>query len=228
MTCNVAQLILSPNHPFAGSATIDEPGQQPAATAARKAKWGASVNIRIWTLACAGILVAAPVKADTRDEVLAGVQRCGVIQDDRVWLDCMYGAQQPMRARLALPPAPEFQQRLVPVVQPGAPPRATSPTTPPVAKVLPRRKPGFFESLVGNAPAYAVSRMASYRYVKGGAFVVTLENGQEWRQTDADGGTVRWNKKPSAYLATITSGSFGSFTLSTDDSPRSYKVERIR
>jgi hypothetical protein len=186
------------------------------------------VNIRILTLACAGGLIAAPVKADTRDEVLAGVQRCGVIQDDRAWLDCMYGAQQPMRARLALPPAPEFQQRLVPAVQPGAPPRVTSPATQPVTKVLPRRKPGFFESLVGNAPAYAVSRMASYRYLKGGAFVVTLENGQEWRQTDADGGTVRWTKKPSAHLAKITSGSFGSFTLSTDDSPRSYRVERVR
>ncbi len=81
---------------------------------------------------------------------------------------------------------------------------------------------------MGDAPPYAVSRMASYRYLKGGAFVVTLENGQEWRQTDADGGTVLWTKKPSAYLAKITSGSFGSFTLSTDDSPRSYRVERIR
>jgi hypothetical protein len=200
------------------------PGPRPAITAGEKKNGGASVNIRILTLACAAILVAAPVKADTRDEVLAGVQRCGVIQDDRVWLDCMYGAQQPMRARLALPPAPEFQQRLVPAIQPGAPPRAT----PSAAKILPRRKPGFFESLVGNAPAYAVSRMAAYRYLKGGAFVVTLENGQEWRQTDADGGTVRWTKKPSAYLAKITSGSFGSFALSTDDSPRSYRVERVR
>ena len=140
----------------------------------------------------------------------------------------MYGAQQPMRARLGLPPAPEFQQRLVPATQLGASPRATLPATSPVAKPLPRKKPGFFESLVGDAPPYAVSRMASYRYLKGGAFVVTLENGQEWRQTDADGGTVLWTKKPSAYLAKITSGSFGNFTLSTDDSPRSYRVERIR
>jgi hypothetical protein len=227
LTRNVAQLILSPNHPFAGSATIDELGQQPAVTVRRKEKWGANVNIRILMLACAGIFIASPLKADTRDEVLAGVQRCGVIQDDRAWLDCMYGAQQPMRARLALPPAPEFQQRLVPAIQPGAP-RATPSAAAPVAKPLPRRKPGFFESLVGDVPAYAVSRMASYRYLKGGAFVVTLENGQEWRQTDADGGTVLWTKKPSAYLAKITSGSFGSFALSTDDSPRSYRVERIR
>jgi hypothetical protein len=186
-----------------------------------------NIRISVLTLACATVLTASPLKADTRDEVLAGVQRCGAIQDDRNWLDCMYGAQQPMRARLGLPPAPEFQQRLVPAVQPGAPARATLPATLAV-KPSPRRKPGFFESLAGNAPPYAVSRMTSYRYLKDGAFVVTLENGQEWRQSDANGGTVSWTKKPSAYLAKITSGSFGSFSLSTDDSPRSYKVERVR
>lgn len=185
-----------------------------------------NIGVSVLTLTCAMVFSAPPLKADTRDEVLAGVQRCGVIQDDRNWLDCMYGAQQPMRARLGLPPAPEFQQRIVPAVQPPA--RAMLPATPPVVKASPRRKPGFFESLAGNAPPYATSRMASYRYLKDGAFVVTLENGQEWRQTDANGGTVSWTKKPSAYLAKITSGSFGSFSLSTDDSPRSYKVERVR
>lgn len=140
----------------------------------------------------------------------------------------MYGAQQPMRALLGLPPAPEFQQRLVPAVQPGMPARTTPPAPSVTAAPPPRRKPGFFQSLAGNAPPYAVSRMASYRYQKDGAFVVILENGQEWRQTDAGGGTVLWTKKPSSYLTKITSGSFGSFALSTDDSPRSYRVERIR
>lgn len=187
-----------------------------------------NIGISALTLACAMACIATPLKADTRDEVLAGVQRCGAIQDDRNWLDCMYGAQQPMRARLGLPPAPDFQQRLVPAVQPGTAFRAPPPASSTVAPSPPRRKPGFFQSLAGNAPPYAVSRMASYRYLKDGAFVVTLENGQEWRQTDPNGGTVSWTKKPSAYLARITSGSFGSFSLSTDDSPKSYKVERVR
>lgn len=211
-----------------GGATIVKPWTGARDNIRAKRKWGAGVNIRLSVLTLVFAAIAAPLKADTRDEVLAGVQRCGVIQDNRTWLDCMYGAQQPMRALLGLPPAPEFQQRLVPAVQPGPPSRAMPSVTPPVAKPLPRRKPGFFESLVGDAPPYAVSRVASYRYAKGGALVVTLENGQEWRQTDAEGGTVRWTKKPSAYLATITSGSFGSFTLNTNDSTRRYRVERVR
>jgi len=27
--------------------------------------------------------------ADARDDIVAGIQRCGVINDNRVWLDCV-------------------------------------------------------------------------------------------------------------------------------------------
>lgn len=175
-------------------------------------------------LACGGAFVGAQeTRADTRDDVIAAVQRCGVIHDNRVWLDCVYGAQQPMRAELGLPPAPEFQQRLVPPVQLGTAPPAPRAASKPVA----RKKPGFFATLIGNAPPETVSRMASYRYDKSGAFIVSLENGQEWRQTDVVGGTANWIKAPSAYMVTINPGAFGSYSLRTDDNPRTFKVERV-
>jgi hypothetical protein len=178
-------------------------------------------------IAAATLTAAVPAWADTRGDVLDGIQRCGVIHDDRTWLDCMYGAQQPMRAQLGLAPAPEFQQRLVPMAQPGiAQPSISQP--PPRTVARPPKKPGFFASLVGVAPPFAVSRMASYRYEKNGAFVVALENGQEWRQTNVEAGSVSWMKQPSSYRVTISSGAFGSYNLRTDDAPQSYKVERIR
>src|SRR2546425_615829 len=82
----------------------------------------------------------------------------------------LYVPIQPMRAQLGLQPAPEFQQRLVPPAQSAyaAPPPARITTARPTA---PRKKAGFFDNLL-NAPAFAVSRMASYRYEKNGAFVV--------------------------------------------------------
>jgi hypothetical protein len=52
--------------------------------------------------------------AGPRDDVVQGIVRCGTIADDRQWLDCIYGAAQPMRAQLGLSPAPAAQQRLVP------------------------------------------------------------------------------------------------------------------
>lgn len=179
---------------------------------------------------------AAPAQTGARDQVLAGVQRCGVIQDDRVWLECVYGAQQPMRARLGLPPAPEFQQRLVPPAAAAAPalqnstPPSLQASARPAPKPAPtqRRKPSFFGSLLGDPPPYAEARLRSVRFEKDGAFVVTLENGQEWRQTDVEAGSASWNRAPSEYLVTITSGSFNSYTLGTNDSRRKYRVERVR
>src|ERR1700761_6018227 len=60
-----------------------------------------------------------PALAAPRDDVLFGISRCGGIADDRTWLDCVYGAAQPMRAKLGLPPAPASQQALVPPPIPG-------------------------------------------------------------------------------------------------------------
>ena len=175
-----------------------------------------------------GCAAASQAQADPRSDVLAGIQRCGVIRDDRVWLDCVYGANQPMRAQLGLSPAPESQQRLVPPVQLSTlAPQQMAPDLPP-SRTVPRTKPGFFTRLMGTDPPLAVSRMTSYRYDESGAFIVALQNGQEWHQTDVLGGKAIWQKKPSAYTVTITNGAFGSFGLRTDDSPRTYKVVRLK
>lgn len=176
-----------------------------------------------------GCTAASQAWADARSDVLSGIQRCGVIHDDRVWLDCVYGANQPMRAQLGLTPAPEFQQRLVPAAGTVAPQQMAS-AAPPVQPV-PRsnEKPGFWARALGTDPPLAVARMSSYRYEQNGAFVVALANGQEWRQTDIQGGSkAAWFNKPSSYTVTITRGSFGTFNLRTDDNPRSFKVERVK
>ncbi len=175
------------------------------------------------------------VKADTRDDVLSAIGRCGVIHDNRVWLDCVYGAQQPMRALLGLAPAPEYQQRLVPPPQ-TAPQPASTAVAPMTASAVPNAAPhptqvrrgraGFFGNLFGDNPPVAVSRMTSYRFEKNGAFVVELENGQKWRQADVEAGAANWNKPASSYNVTVIQGAFGSYSLRTADSPQSFRVER--
>jgi len=188
-------------------------------------------------LLCGTILFgAAAAQAEPRDDVLSGIQRCGVIHDDRTWLDCLYGAEQPMRAHLGLAPAPEFQQRLVPTgpVVPlstmPAPAAAAAAAPPPVVapRSPQRKKAGFFANLLGETPPVAVSRMASYRFEKNGAFVVTLENGQQWRQLDVDSGVrASWMRPPSTYTITVTQGAFGSYNLHANDNPNVYKVEPV-
>src|ERR1700722_21005632 len=78
------------------------------------------------------LTLAAPTLAGPRDDVLYGISRCGGIANDRTWLDCVYGAAQPMPATLGLPPAPASQQALVPPPIPGqAAPQAQAMAAPP-------------------------------------------------------------------------------------------------
>lgn len=65
-----------------------------------------------WWLAGAALLLAAPAAARPRDDALAGAFRCAVIGEARQWLDCYYGAAQPVRAGLGLAPALAAQMRL--------------------------------------------------------------------------------------------------------------------
>jgi len=68
---------------------------------------------RIWLLAAAALLLTiCPLSARTRDDVITGMFRCAAIGDTRVWLDCYYGAAQPVRAALGMIPAQQAQVRL--------------------------------------------------------------------------------------------------------------------
>ncbi len=192
------------------------------------------MNKRSLFTATALALLSSPALADTRDDVLAGMQRCQAIADDRTWLDCTYGAQQPMRAKLGLPPAPDFQLRLVPpaagpaqhVVPPAGATGTVSTDSAGHPAPLPHRKPSFFQVLTGTAQPVAVSPLASIDYDSHGAFLVTLQNGQTWHQLDVD-----FSGKPHLKVgakATIIPGAMGSYNFKTDQESRMYKVEPKR
>ena len=145
---------------------------------------GESVRIAKLVLLCGLVMAVAASKAsaDTRDDVLSAISRCNVIHDNKVWLDCVYGAQQPMRALLGLPPAPEYQQRLVPspgvVPQPAviAPPPAPVSAAPARTASQPvrRGRAGFFGNLFGANPPVADSRMASELLTRSRSATLTL------------------------------------------------------
>jgi len=55
-----------------------------------------------WFLIPAILVLTAEAQARPRDDALSGAIRCGVVADSRQWLDCYYGAAQPVRAALGL------------------------------------------------------------------------------------------------------------------------------
>jgi hypothetical protein len=70
---------------------------------------------------------AAPASARPRDDVLSSAYRCAAVGDSRTWLDCYYGAAQPVRAALGMKPVPASQATLVAHPPAGTPAPADLP-----------------------------------------------------------------------------------------------------
>jgi hypothetical protein len=160
--------------------------------------------------------MAAPAHATPRDDMLAGIARCAGIADERTFLDCVYGAAQPVRAELGLPPAPQAQTRLV--MPAGA---AAGP-----APLRAQQEGGFFSRVFGGKVETPPSRMTSYSFDRGGFFTVTLANGEVWRQAQGDFKMAQWHKPAANYLVTVLTGAAGSLNLQVAGESVFYKVSR--
>jgi hypothetical protein len=175
-------------------------------------------------IAIALVMLAAlggTAQADTRGDVLSGIARCGAIADDHTWLNCIYGAAQPMRGQLGLPPAPPSQTSLVPAVAPSSPRfSAVAPAAPP-----PKESGGFFSRILGGEAVITAMPLSSYQFNSQGFFTITLANGQVWEQRD--GPVAHWQGPASQYLATISKGAVGSFNLAIAHESARYKVRRL-
>jgi hypothetical protein len=76
-----------------------------------------------WLLVPAILAMVAPAQGRPRDDALSGAFRCAAIADSRQWLDCYYGAAQPVRAALNLAPALAAQIKLAAAPPGGGVPR---------------------------------------------------------------------------------------------------------
>ena len=160
-------------------------------------------------------LLALPALAGPREDTNSGIARCSLIADDRTYLDCIYGAAQPLRARLGLPPAPMAQQRLVP---PGASAPRMAPATKPV---------GVVDSFLGNDPSAGWIEVFSFD--SHGLFTVTFSNGQVWRQNANDTARAHWTGRASDYsikFAIDASGRNGQLMVRGDSA--TYQLHKLR
>ena len=199
-------------------------------------------------LVLAALLLAvtgAPAMADARGDAQAAFNRCNVFSDNRTWLNCIYGAVQPVRGELGLPPAPDSQINLVPnagrmqqvapgSMTPGS--MASTPVTPvpvtPAAPLPESRRPkgsqgGMLSFLVGGQPVITKMAVTDYQIDGGGLFTMTLENGQVWRELDGSP-APHWRGPASRYAVSITKGSLNSYNLIVVGEGIQYKAKRIR
>ena len=175
--------------------------------------------------------------ADAREDVVRSMTRCASFTDDRQWLDCYYGAAQPMRAWLGLPPAPQSQLRLLqgqPEASASAPMSVPLPATVTRAAVrtgpppMPKRS-GIFD-VFGGSDVVKNQPVQAYDMGRDGVFTITLPDGEVWRQTDEDASKnpVHWTEPASSMRVTISQGAVHTFNLVVNDQNVHYKVTRIR
>ena len=175
---------------------------------------------------------AGPALAGPREDMLSGISRCSTIADDRTFLDCVYGAAQPMRARLGLPPAPAFQTQLVPRAAantiPPAPALALAPTgRAPVAAAAPAKKGGWLNDVFGSGDG-PVLTMTSYSFDSRGMFTVALSNGEVWRQKANDTNFADLRGPASHYVVSVINGDSSDATIDVKGEGGPYAVQRLR
>jgi len=171
-------------------------------------------------------LLAVPAAAasdPTRDDVMLNLQRCSGITDNRTWLNCFYGAAQPMRAQLGLPPAPDAQVNLV----------KNTPMTPPPMK----SDSGGGWLGIGNLNPFSSggnddftsgsTRLAAYSFGKDGIFTATLADGEVWKQSPYDDLRAHWSDQPASYIVIVTADMMGSHTMRVKGD-HDYRVMRVK
>jgi hypothetical protein len=147
-------------------------------------------------------------EAGPREDSLAGIARCDQQPDDRAWLDCVYGAVQPVRGKLGLPPALAFQQRLVTGAAAAPRPAIAAPVRLSEARWVPLR---------------------TYSFDRHGMFTATLADGTTWQQDADDVNYAHWKGPATQYFVSVGGGLFGSSgTLDVRNDGNEYNVHRVR
>ena len=198
------------------------------------------------------LLANVPAQADPRDDALSTMLRCSAISDRTQRLGCYDTAVARVPGALnnaaSLPPSPApLAASAVPPPAPPVAPRRRHASFmdrlfgPDGPKRAPQTTVAQFgsESIANHgAAAYPIpmegdtidrigARLVNYEFADG-YVIVTLDNGQMWRET-ADGEPLQHLARPAlSYSAIIGRGGGGSYAMKLSGISREIPVRRIR
>jgi hypothetical protein len=195
-------------------------------------------------IAAAVVLTAAASAAGLEDDIA----RCAVQSGDAARLACYDAIAAHLKsvpvAAVAAQPAPAPAAQPAPAT-PIAPVAAAPVAPAPVAAAAPAAKPPaattaqaeFGAENLTETAREAAGQPAPLDEIKSGVtevyltlkgrFIVTLANGQIWRQIDSDTGRPRFNKN-GGDTVTISRGMIGGYNLVVDGRTGLFKVARIK
>lgn len=126
--------------------------------------------MRLFVVAAIGLASGIlPAAADSRDLVLERISRCYALSDTRQYLECLYGAAQPLRNELGLPPAPQATSFAALFARPAsrpvyAPAVAAPPAQPTSLPRQPQRSPGIVSGLVSSVMGIETTRVPPQQF----------------------------------------------------------------
>jgi hypothetical protein len=168
------------------------------------------------------VFVAAPARADLARDALTEITKCADIVDSSERLKCFDAAVASARSALAAP-APEPPKKGL-LEWFGLPrPQAPVTKTEDFGKPAPPLAPGTGEEIT----EIKATVIEFARTLRGKALFV-LDNGQVWRQIDADGTELPDPAPDTTMRVTIETGALGSYNLTVEGRNRSIKVNRLK
>jgi hypothetical protein len=187
----------------------------------------------ILLVSMAALLIVAPAHAATRDDLLKAMDKCMAVADNAERLACYDALKPQVQAALALTPeqvAKEessswfgldhlFGGKPAPQVEPK---QFGSDQLPPAeqAKVMPPEV-----AIVRELDSISAT-LTDYALNSSGHFIVFLDNGQVWQQSEGDTDTIHFRHDPKDNKVRITRGLMGTYDLKLNTANQIYKVRR--
>ena len=173
------------------------------------------MNLRPMAALAAFLLFSSAAHAGAADELIAAIDKCAAIADDSARHTCY--DQLPTLVK-SLVPVAAAETRMA---------AASSPTVPPPHEE--KDSLAGLPDLFGSAPMPAdhiTATVESFSFDYG-IFVVTLDNGQVWRQVAASGDFVHLSRDKKDQV-TIWRSPFGYYVLKINGNHDIYHVRRIK
>lgn len=173
--------------------------------------------MRIFVIAFASAFAASVAHADATRDVLEEIAKCADVADSAERLKC-YDAAAP-RARSALTaPAPQAREKSL--LEWFGLSRPAKPAQKPEEFGKPAPEPEGLNEITATVVEFAKTAR--------GKAIFILDNGQIWRQLDADGTEVAFLPEGKATKVTIETGFLGSYNLTIEGRNGLIKVSRIK
>jgi hypothetical protein len=185
------------------------------------------------SMAAAAVLVvtASAAYAGVAEDLIAAINRCAGMPDEDTRHTCydrLPAVVKSLTATATQTPA----AAPMPATAATLPPPATMPaaTPAPAAAAQPESKSfwgNLFDADDEPLPADIITATVASHTLDYGLFVVTLDNGQVWRQVAAQGDRVPLSHEHKNQVK-IWRRANGEFVLKIDNSPTKYHVRRIK